>query len=94
MQAALPEASSKSARFPRSELGSRALNRRTASFLFLPPRKPADFSFDKLGGFTFSENLQDFVTHDHIEALTHPQSLGDLYDAMEGVVAEYCKPDK
>ena len=58
-----------------------------------PPTHPAGFSWDNLGSFDYSSNLQTFLdTHD-LRNMTRPTSIGELHDTLDNVTAVFCKPE-
>ena len=59
----------------------------------LPAPPPAGFSWDNLGSFDYSSNLQTFLdTHD-LRNMTRPTSIGELHDTLDNVTAVFCKPE-
>lgn len=54
----------------------------------------AAFTWERLANFDFESNLQDFLNSDTLRGLTRPQSLGELYDSMDGAMGHFCSPDE
>jgi hypothetical protein len=50
----------------------------------------AAFNWDSLANFEFKSNFQDFLSSDVIHSITQPESLGDMYDAMETATDAFC----
>ena len=57
-----------------------------------PPPHPtrAAFSWNALGTFEYSSNLQDFLSNTSLSSLVKPQNLGQLYDNLEALNDKFC----